>query len=212
MNDASLQRALIDLFAAHDVDLEPDEDGWLLTDDDLPAIRATWHAGQGDAPGRLDIDVVFAEERHLEESFAGHGPGDAAVREALDAFAAGALPVLLAAFWYVTDDRTLDLGTLQIGLHDWDLFHGRWQVRGVGPEVVPAGARAAIEQALREAMPAAGAHALRLFHADGADGARTEVLLDNEPWAAGTRALAACDWPAGSYAAHALVVLDVRDY
>jgi len=43
--------------------------------------------------------------------------------------------------------------------------------------------------------------------------ARCEVLLDNEPWAAGTDALAALAWPQdGHYSAHGFMVLDVRDY
>jgi hypothetical protein len=43
---------------------------------------------------------------------------------------------------------------------------------------------------------------------------RCEALLDNEPWAAGTKALAALPWPTNglAYTARSFIVLDVRDY
>jgi hypothetical protein len=47
-----------------------------------------------------------------------------------------------------------------------------------------------------------------------ADGeVRCEASLDNEPWPAGTQALAGIAWPPhGDYRARCLIVLDVRDY
>ncbi len=215
MHDTLLQRHLIDLFARHEIELDADEDGWLLTDDELPAIRATWHEGAGEAPGRLDVDVVFAEDRVIEESFAGIGQGKAGVRDALDRFERGALPVLLAACWYVTDERQLELMQWETGLHTWDVFAGSWMLRGANDDVIPVSSAAVIAEALQRETLTPALHALRLFHALPADGdARTEVLLDNAPWPAGTRALAECGWPtdAGAYSAHRVVVLDVRDY
>lgn len=213
MNDSVLQRHLIELFAGHDIELEADEDGWLLTEGDLPAIRATWHGGEGDMPGRLDVDVVFAEERHIEESFAGIGDGESAVRDALQRFEQGALQVLLAACWYVTDQRKLDLAQWDMGLITWDVFAGPWMLRGADDNVVPARASTDIEAALKREPLAPTLHALRLFHMQSDEGdARTEVLLDNEPWPDGARALAGCGWPDGAFSAHRLMVLDVRDY
>ncbi len=43
MDSAALQKQLLRLFERHDVELDPDEDGWLVTDGDFPAIRAEWH-------------------------------------------------------------------------------------------------------------------------------------------------------------------------
>ena len=51
MDDAALQGRLLRLFARHEVDLEPDEDGWLLTDGDFPVIRAHWRPGTAGEPG-----------------------------------------------------------------------------------------------------------------------------------------------------------------
>ncbi len=217
MNDTTLQRHLRDLFDDREVELEPDEDGWLLTDGEFPALRGTWHEPTAEAPGRLDIDIVLDEDRRIEESFAGEGRGETGLRDALGHFERGALPVLLAACWYITDDRTFDIATWELGLRSWDVFMGRWMLRGDGDETVtpPGAAFRAIETALKDEALPPGPHALRLFHVHDADtGAATEVLLDNAPWPAGTRGLEACDWPsrAGSYSAHCLILLDVRDY
>jgi len=102
----TLQTELLHLFERHDVELEVDED-WLVTDGDFPAVRASWHEGGAGAPGRLDVDVVISEERHIEESFAGNGQGIAGLRDALGAIERHVLLVLLAACWYVTDDRRI---------------------------------------------------------------------------------------------------------
>ncbi|KGI77479.1 DUF6348 family protein [Oleiagrimonas soli] len=216
MFDDLLQRRLLDLFAEREVELEPDEEGWLLSEDGWPAIRATWHEAQGAEPGRLDIDVALDEDRRIEESLAGEGEGEAGVRDALSRFESGLLPVLLAACWYVTDDRTLDLARWELGVRGWDVFLGRWMLRGeLAPADVPADVASAIETAMQCESLSPGLHVLRLFHAcDDVALSRSEVLLDNAPWSAGTQALAACHWPtkARAYRAHRVVVLDVCDY
>jgi hypothetical protein len=204
-----LQSDLLRLFERHDVMLEPDED-WLLTDGDFPAIRASWQdAAVAGGAGRLDIDVVLDEERQIELSYAG-----ANGRAALERFTRSDLPVLLAACWYVTDDRKLDLAHWQIGVRDWDAFLGRLQVEGADV-AAPAGAWPAIADALRSESPAARLHWVRLFLHRAADGTQSlETLLDNEPWPAGDRALAALPWPvsAQAYSVRGLLMLDLRDY
>ena len=216
MNDEALQNHLLRLFEKHGVELEADEDGWLVTDDDFPAIRAEWHEGAVGEPGRLDVDVVLSEERRIEESFAGFGDGEAGCRDALHAFENEALHVLLAACWYVTDDRCMQIAAWEIGVRSWDVFIGPFGLRGVDItdmdvlERVPA----AMEAALRNEALAPDLHWLRLVYRRGADGeVRCEVSLDNEPWAAGTQALAGIAWPPlRDYGVRCLIVLDVRDY
>lgn len=207
MSPTDLQTQLQRLLERHEVELEPDED-WLLTDGDFPAIRAGWHA----EPGRLDIDLVLDEERQLELSYAGAGADPC--QDALDRFAAGDLPVLLAACWYVTDDRRLDLAQWEIGLRTWDAFIGRFAVEGADIAVPPATVSVMVD-ALKGESLAPRMHWLRLFLRRDADGTlATEVLLDNEPWPAGDRALAALAWPADAqaYSVRNLILLDVRDY
>lgn len=213
MDNAALQNHLLHLFERHDVLLERDED-WLVTDEDYPAIRATWHEPSAAGAGRLDIDIVLGEERRLEESFAGLGQGEMACRNALAVFEQAALPALLAACWYVTDERALGLEKWDIGLHAWDVFIGRPAQRGANVEL-PKGLNQAVADALRQAMPSPQLHWLRWFArcTTSAD-VELEVLLDNSPWSAGQQALAALAWPTAEndYSAHGLLLLDVRDY
>jgi hypothetical protein len=213
MAEVDPQKLLLQLFERYDVELEPDED-WLLTDGDFPAVRAHWQDGSAGLPGRLDIDLVLDEERQIELSYAGNGSGQAGCRDALERFAAGDLPVLLAACWYVTDDRKLDLAQWELGLRSWDVFIGRLQAEGTDAVGLP-DATAAIAEALRHELPAPRMHWVRLFLRRAADGTlAVETLLDNEPWPAGDRALAALPWPAGTqdYSVRGLLVLDLRDY
>jgi Family of unknown function (DUF6348) len=213
MNDNALQADLLRLFERHDVELEVDED-WLVTDGDFPAVRASWHEGAAGAPGRLDVDVVISEERHIEESFAGNGSGDAGARDALVAFQRNVLYVLLAACWYVTDDRRIQLQNWELGVRSWDVF--------VGPVALsrddvnaPEGLLPALHDALRNESLSGELHWIRLFHRRADDGSVVaEALLDNQPWPGGDRLLAQLNWPATEkgYSARCFIALDIRDY
>ncbi len=213
MDSLALQKYLLRLFERHDVELEPDEDGWLVTDDDFPAIRAIWHEGVAAEPGRLDVDLVLSEERRIEESFVGFGDADAGCRDALQTFERNAFHLLLAACWYVTDDRKMRITSWDIGVRTWDVFIGPFTIRGDGELSVPPEAMDAIETALKREVLTPELHWLRLTHRHASDDARCQVLLDNEPWTAGTLALDAVAWPNGAdYSASCFVLLDVRDY
>jgi len=214
MDSAALQKYLLQLFERHDVELEADEDGWLVTDGDFPAIRAAWHEGAPGEPGRLDVDVVLSEERYIEESFAGIGGGDAGCRDALHTFERDVFPPLLAACWYVTDDRKMRIAAWDIGVRTWDVFIGPFSARGADAASMPTEALASIETALKREALSPELHWVRLVHSHAADGdSRCEALLDNELWTAGTLALASVAWPqAGDYSARCFLLLDVRDY
>ncbi|MBB5360535.1 hypothetical protein HDE76_003779 [Rhodanobacter sp. ANJX3] len=215
MDSAALQKYLLRLFERHDVELEEDEEDWLVTDGDFPAIRASWTPATADAPGRLDIDIVISEERRIEESFAGFGDGDAACRDALKAFEQNTFHLVLAACWYVTDDRRMQITAWDIGVRTWDVFIGPFTVRGVDDAVaMPPEAMASIETALKRESLTPELHWVRVIHRRDSHGeGRTDVLLDNEPWPTGVQALSGVDWPAvGDYTASAFVMLDVRDY
>ncbi len=214
MDSVALQTYLLQLFERHDVELGADEDGWLVTDDDFPAIRAGWHEGAAGEPGRLDIDIVLSEERRIEESFAGVGGGEAGCRDALTTFEQNAFHALLAACWYITDDRRMQIAAWDIGVRTWDVFIGPFSIRGATAVEMPLDALASIEAALKREALTAELHWLRLVHSHARDGnSRCEALLDNELWTAGTLALNAVAWPqAGDYSARCFVLLDVRDY
>jgi hypothetical protein len=213
MQDAALQKYLLRLFERHDVELEPDED-WLMTDGDFPAVRATWHEGTASEPGRLDVDVVISEERHIEESFAGKGNGEAGCRDALEAFERSVFHVLLAACWYVTDERQMQLHAWDMGVRTWDVFVGPLQSTSdqvnAPDDLVPA-----LRTALQNDALSPELHWVRLFYRRGDDGQiSAEALLDNAPWPAGDRLLTSLTWPAdgAGYSVRGFVALDIRDY
>lgn len=213
MNDSTLQSDLLRLFERHGVELEADED-WLVTDGDFPAIQAKWHEGEEGMPGRLDIDIVLSEERHIEECFAGRGTGHAGARDALTTCERIDLHALLAACWYVTDDRRIQLQNWELGVRSWDVFAGPLALsrEGLTP---PEGWLTALQEALGNESLDAQLHWVRLFHLRTNDGAViNEALLDNQPWPAGDRLLNQLAWPATEegYSARCFVALDVRDY
>lgn len=213
MQDAQLQRYLMRLFERHDVELEPDED-WLMTDGDFPAVRASWFDGGAGEPGRLDVDVVISEERHIEESFAGVGNGEAGCQDALRAFEQGVFHVLLAACWYVTDDRRMQLQSWELGVRSWDVFVAPW-LSSRDELAPPAELLPALRAALQDEALSAELHWVRLFYRRADDGSvAAEARLDNAPWPAGDRLLSSLSWPASEqgYSVRGFVALDIRDY
>jgi Family of unknown function (DUF6348) len=213
VNDDQLQRYLIRLFERHDVELEPDEE-WLMTDGDFPAVRATWHEGAAGEPGRLDVDIVISEERHIEESFAGIGGGEAGCRDALDVFERSVFHVVLAACWYVTDERRMQLESWDMGLRTWDAFIGPL-VSNYEGITAPDGLVSKMRAAFEGESPSPELHWVRLFcRRDGTGQLSTEALLDNAPWPAGDKLLASLAWPStdGSYSVRSFIALDIRDY
>jgi len=213
MQEAALQKYLIRLFERHDIELQPDED-WLMTDDDFPAVRASWYDGAVGEPGRLDVDVVLDEERHIEESFAGNGGGEAGCRDALEAFERSVLHVLLAACWYVTDERRLQLLAWDAGVRTWDVFMGPF-VASDDKVAAPAELVESLRTAILGEQLTPQLHWVRLFYRRADDGSMSaEALLDNAPWPAGDRLLASLSWPdlGKGYSARCFIALDVRDY
>jgi Family of unknown function (DUF6348) len=213
MIDNALQADLRRLFERHDVELEQDEE-WLVTDGDFPAVRASWHEGAEGAPGRLDVDVVISEERHIEESFAGNGSGEIGARDALKAFERNVLYVLLAACWYVTDDRRIQLQSWELDMRSWDIFVGPLTLSR-DDVAAPDGLLPALQDALRNESLSDELHWIRLFHRRADDGSViAEALLDNQPWPGGDRLLGQLIWPSTDkgYSARCFIALDIRDY
>ena len=196
--DRLIQNTLIDLFADHGITLEADED-WLLTEgEDFPAIRGIWHVGKDGGMGRLDIDIVLDEERTIEESFGGVGTGKAGCRDALDAFARNDFHVVLAACWHTVNAEKVAERELMVGLHRFTVYVGDFTLRGDEgtPMDVPEDALSALDAAITTAPLSEDVHWIRVFYGNVGDGrTQVEVLLDNEPWTAGLKAIVSADWP-----------------
>ncbi|WP_323135348.1 DUF6348 family protein [Dyella silvatica] len=121
--------------------------------------------------------------------------------------------VLLAACWYVTDDRKIQLASWDIGVRSWDVFIGQPSVQGA--EVAPPEITAILAEAMKNESLNAEAHWVRVFYRRGDDGSvDVETLLDNLPWPAGDRAMLSLAWPVAEqgYRVRVFAVLDIRDY
>ena len=214
--DRLIQNQLIDLFADHDIGLEPDED-WLLTEgDDYPALRGIWHEGKEGGMGRLDIDIVLDEERTIEESFGGMGGGKAGVRDALDSFARNDFYVVLAACWHQVNTKKLAVHELAAGVNPFTVYIGDFTRRGEkdAPTELSEDGLSALEAAIATAPLTNDVHWIRVFYGNVGDGSKQiEVLLDNEPWAAGHKAIASVEWPelASYYSLRNFIALVPKD-
>ena len=196
--DRLIQNTLIDLFADHGITLEADEDWLLIGGEDFPAIRGIWHEGKDGGMGRLDIDIVLDEERTIEESFGGVGTGKAGCRDALDAFARNDFHVVLAACWHTVNAEKVAERELMVGLHRFTVYVGDFTLRGDEgtPMDVPEDALSALDAAITTAPLSEDVHWIRVFYGNVGDGrTQVEVLLDNEPWTAGLKAIVSADWP-----------------
>ena len=121
--------------------------------------------------------------------------------------------MLLAACWYVTDDRRMQLQSWDIGVRTWDVFIGPLVSSRDGIEA-PAELVPALRSALQNESLSPELHWVRLFYRRSDDGqVSTEAQLDNEAWPAGDRLLTSLAWPDGAcYRARCFVALDIRDY
>lgn len=150
-----------------------------------PAIvRELEHAIQ------LDVRIELWPGRWLVESVTGLGTGEAARRDALNAFAIGPLHVILDAF------RDGEHETWTIRGRAFDVFAGPCNVRGKPTEAL------AWFDSFRAFLEASdltdGVHWIRVFHATS-DEKRVayEVLRDNERWSEAITALDTARWPTG---------------
>jgi hypothetical protein len=121
-----------------------------------------------------------------------------AYSDALDAFARHDFHVVLAACWHVVDREKLGVRELMAGTHRFTVYVGDFTRRGESslPDDVIEDALSAIEAAIATAPLTDDVHWIRVFYGLPPQGdAQVEVLLDNEPWAAGHKAVTSVDWP-----------------
>jgi len=155
------------------------------------------------ALAQLQVDIVATcpavlGERRVVESFAGWAPTiHEAVRTALDKFARGSLHVLLATLAAEPADTSS-----QVEWETWGPFRAclgpllrQWSSTTpvqFGPYIDEIRRRV-----LAAGLPADRAHWFRTFVAVDHSGVLKghDALLDNEPWAPGSEALAGFPWP-----------------
>ncbi|WP_419906097.1 DUF6348 family protein [Hoeflea sp.] len=176
--------------------------GWLVTGQELPAMRGNWFHQIGNQEiGRLDIQVLFGKDRVVNESFAGVGTGGERYMDALKNFELGSLNVLLSALWAQRQDNVI--------VEDWQSPRGAWSAhigafvtRCLGPDDVsfPQDLLERIRKTLLNGDLAPEAHWLRTFYCNpGSSDAVVEVLLDNESWGPGESSVSQAQWTPSDY-------------
>jgi hypothetical protein len=148
---------------------------------------------------RLDVLLSLPDGRLLVESNAGFGKSpDAALGDALNKFATGALHVLLEAFLGVDTDSQVEEETWESGGTSWKAIIGPLLCIGKPPPAMNQ-----VLDALRDNFASLRAsarpHWIRVYRGSLNGRPMTlEVLLDNAPWAALAPGLEPLEWQDGS--------------
>ena len=199
---------LLQLFERHELPSTV-HDGWVLPNSELPAVRATWHAGE--THGRLDVQVLVRDGLVIEECFAGIGAGDIGLADGLQNFTINSFHTLLSALWLRHDPEQVETETWCVAGRQFSAFNGNIGTRsstGVTPSI-PAGMMRVLEAAIRGEPLEQDLHWFRFYVGQMNGEFSFEALKDNEPWPAGVSALASCGWAPrdGFYSARLFIVL-----
>jgi hypothetical protein len=199
---------LLELFKRHEL-VSTVQDGWVLPNSELPAIRGTWHPGETN--GRLDVQVLVRDGLIIDECFGGVGVGDIALADGLQNFTINSFHALLSALWFRHDPEQVETETWTVTGRRFKAFIGNVGTRsssGITP-TIPAGTMRLLETAIRSEPLEHDLHWFR-FYVGHVNGEFTfEALKDNEPWAAGASAWTSCGWTSGNgfYSARLFMVL-----
>jgi hypothetical protein len=206
--DLTLQAWILELFKRHGL-ASTVQDGWVLPNGELPALRGTWHPRE--THGRLDMQVLVRDGVLIEESFAGIGVGDIGLADGLQNFAINSFHALLSALWHRHEPEQVASEAWTIAGRQFSAFIGNVGTRcsaGVTPSI-PGSLMPVLEAVIRGEPLENDLHWFR-FYVGHVNGDFTfEALKDNEPWPAGVSALASCDWTRrdGFYSARLFMVL-----
>lgn len=195
-----LDRALLDLFAAHGIRLRPEGD-WLAVEGSHARVRGIVQEIEGAAEqASTQVDIVFSPwpGTLLAESFGGFGETlDERIRHALGTFARNTLHVLLTVFLgadcgdSVGRERIINSGIPRL------VTHGDAACAGDPDLAGSTGWWDGFLDLLATHPIPPGIHWVRLFCAQlDRRQLGIEILLDNERWSAAEPALREIVWPA----------------
>lgn len=208
MEPVSLKQHMADLLSAHEVAFDQ-EGEWLIPYGELPAIRTSWFAGENS--GRLDVEVLLADNRVIHECFAGFGQQQDGIKDGLNNFCLNSFHVLLAAFWKINDPEQVTTKEWVVAGKSYAAFVGNIGARGSieSDTSIPEGFMASIEAAITTDHAVLDTQWFRFFFCNVAEEHTFEALANNEPWAPGMEALQNLAWEksAGYYSVRNFIVL-----
>jgi len=208
------------LLEAHDLVVETREE-WCVPNGELPAIRTVWVASESARAGRLDVEIVLADERRVIECFAGMGETpEQQQKDAFKNFLVSSFHVLLAAFWQRVDTDQIEVQRFTQEGEEWAAYIGGFsQRRSQGVDIkLPESYLDKIIAAVRSKPFEHDVHWCRTFfcHISDNKGVQErihEALLDNAHWAEGEAMMKALDWGAvdGYYSIRNFLVVHKLD-
>ena len=189
----SLKQQMAQLLSTHELPLH-EEGEWVIPNGELPAIRATWFAGE--KSGRLDVELLLPDNRVIDECFAGMGAQQEGVADALHNFSVSSMPVFLAAFWKINNPEQVTTQEWIIGGKPFIAYVGNFGTRGSveANASIPEGLLESIKTAVMNKNSASGIQWYRLFFCNIAEEFSFEALASNEPWESGVTALKNLPW------------------
>lgn len=189
----STQDFLADLFAAHGLPAIL-ENEWVVPDSGLPAIRAIWHPGEHN--GRLDVQILVGKDIVIEECFAGIGPGDKGLSDALASFTVNSFHVLLAALWNVYDPEQVVKERWTINGRSFEALIGNFGTRQSGgyDAPIPSALFDLIAATIKHEKLTGPLHWFRFFFCNLAGECSYEALQDNATWDEGLHCLRTAPW------------------
>lgn len=208
MEPISLKQQIGQLLSGHGIPLH-EEGEWVIPYGELPALRATWHAGENS--GRLDVEVLLPDNRVIDECFAGMGKEREGINDALQNFSMSSFYVLLAAFWKINDSEQVTTQEWIVSGKPYTAYIGHFGTRGsVEANVsIPEGLLDSIKSAVMNEESLLGTQWFRTFFCNVAEEFSVEALANNEPWQSGVTAIKNLAWEksAGYYSVRNFIVL-----
>lgn len=189
------------ILADHGVETIPKSDGWVTSNGNYPACRATVGDPEFHSQGckvRMDVEIALSHDRVIVESFADFGkdPNDA-FDNSLQNFCTGTLHVLLSALWGAVNDPQVYVEQYRIRGKSWNLHLGNIVRKAAGGADIPPPEDLIpiFDRVIPNLKLDAEVHWGRLFYANMPNGENIiEALIDNALSAELKREFSAANW------------------
>ena len=228
----SINSFLIEIFKAHSIDIEKEENGWI----NLPRRKdAPFYAYQTRQPKisgkvvnkmqhpnslviQIDILLLLNDGRLICESFAGVGENEkSAIENGVTNFLISSFHVLANAF-YFQEDEEITKETWEINGEKWRVFLGNFAGRNESDKNIiqpPDEVFPVIEKLIKSKNLNEDCHWFNWFYANLENKTmQCEAYLDNQIWQAATDKIEKCNWSKQPefYSFRNLVLLVNEDY
>jgi hypothetical protein len=214
-DSGSLEDDIQEMLTSHGVKDIRNENGWVLADGELPALRADyWINSQTEERCTVNVDFTLAVRsgRRIIECYADFGSDLCqATGKNLYKFCAGALHVFLSAYWDHHEPDQVDKETWHANDRQWDAYLSS-MINYVTEEQkagFPKDYMARLEQAICDLPLSEPEHWISMFFCNLKNDWTVEVRLDNDIHEGLTQVVREMDWPSadGMYTQRQFILL-----